>query len=103
MRNKIYEKSLIATATITNKSENQDCKGEFLSNDFNALFIADGLGSYKYAKQSSRKNHRYKFFKSLQASKTKINRLCQSINKRRRKARREFIWYYTYFGFRNRR
>jgi PPM family protein phosphatase len=53
MRNKIYEKSLIATATITNKSENQDCKGEFLSNDFNALFIADGLGSYKYAKQSS--------------------------------------------------
>ena len=53
MKNNIYEKSLIATATITNKSENQDCKGEYESNDFNALFIADGLGSYKYAKLSS--------------------------------------------------
>ena len=53
MNNNIYEKSLIATATITNKSENQDCKGEVDRNDFKALFIADGLGSYKYAKLSS--------------------------------------------------
>lgn len=53
MNNNFYEKSLIATATITNKSENQDCKGEVESNDFKALFIADGLGSYKYAKLSS--------------------------------------------------
>lgn len=51
--NDIYEKSLIATSTITNKSENQDCKGEVESDDFNAIFIADGLGSYKYAKLSS--------------------------------------------------
>lgn len=53
MKNNIYYKSLIATATITNKSENQDCKGEVENNDFKALFIADGLGSYKYAKLSS--------------------------------------------------
>lgn len=53
MKNNIYDKSLIATATITNKSENQDCKGEVENNDFKALFIADGLGSYKYAKLSS--------------------------------------------------
>lgn len=55
MNNKIYNKSLIATATITNKSENQDYKGEVERNDFKALFIADGLGSYKYAKLSSEK------------------------------------------------
>jgi serine/threonine protein phosphatase PrpC len=53
MKSNIYEKSLIATATITNKSENQDCKGEFEGINFNALFIADGLGSYKYAKLAS--------------------------------------------------
>ena len=53
MESNIYDKSLIATATITNKSENQDCKGEFEGINFNAIFIADGLGSYKYAKLSS--------------------------------------------------
>jgi serine/threonine protein phosphatase PrpC len=53
MKNNIYEKSIIATATVTNKTENQDCKGEVDSNDFKALFIADGLGTYKYAKLSS--------------------------------------------------
>ena len=53
MKNNIYEKSLIASATITNKPENQDCNGEFEDNDFKALFIADGLGTYKYAKLSS--------------------------------------------------
>lgn len=53
MKNNFYEKSIIATATITNKPENQDCKGEVENNDFNALFIADGLGTYKYAKLSS--------------------------------------------------
>lgn len=53
MKNNIYDKTLIATATISNKSENQDYYGEVESDDFNAMFIADGLGSYKYAKLSS--------------------------------------------------
>ena len=49
----MYLKSVIATVTATNKSENQDCKGEIENDSFNALFVADGLGSFKYAKQSS--------------------------------------------------
>lgn len=53
MNNDTYEKSIIATATNTNKSENQDFKGEFETDKFEAMFIADGLGSYKYAKLSS--------------------------------------------------
>ncbi len=53
MNNDTYEKSIIATATNTNKSENQDSKGEFITSDFGAMFIADGLGSYKYPKSSS--------------------------------------------------
>ena len=47
MKNNFYEKSIIATATITNKPENQDCKGEVEYNDFNALFIADGATAHK--------------------------------------------------------
>ena len=46
-------KSIFASATITNKSENQDSKGEIISNFLNAVLVADGLGSYKYAKQAS--------------------------------------------------
>ncbi len=53
MNNDTYEKSIIATATNTNKSENQDFKAEFETTEFEAMFIADGLGSYKYAKLSS--------------------------------------------------
>lgn len=53
MNNDTYEKSIIATATNTNKSENQDFKAEFETAGFEAMFIADGLGSYKYAKRSS--------------------------------------------------
>ena len=53
MKDEVYQNSVIATATITNKSENQDCKGEFDCENFNAIFIADGLGTFKYAKQSS--------------------------------------------------
>lgn len=53
MKDELYQKSVIATATTTNKSENQDCKGEFECKIFNAIFIADGLGTFKYAQQSS--------------------------------------------------
>lgn len=53
MKNELYDKSIISTATITNKTENQDSKGEIENTDYNAVFIADGLGSYKYAKLSS--------------------------------------------------
>ena len=45
--------SIIAHATETKKAENQDDGGCFSGTNFNALFIADGLGSYKYAKKSS--------------------------------------------------
>ena len=48
MENEPYTKSVLATATNTNKSENQDSKGEFEGVNFNTIFIADGLGSYKY-------------------------------------------------------
>jgi serine/threonine protein phosphatase PrpC len=53
MKNELYQNSVITTATTTNKSENQDCKGEFEGENLNAIFIADGLGTFKYAKQSS--------------------------------------------------
>ncbi|GHT28136.1 hypothetical protein AGMMS49574_01840 [Bacteroidia bacterium] len=46
-------KSIIATATITNKSVNQDSKREISTSLINAVLVADGLGSYKYAEQSS--------------------------------------------------
>jgi serine/threonine protein phosphatase PrpC len=49
----IYKNSVIATATITNKTENQDCKGQYECDSFKAVFVADGLGTFKYAKQSS--------------------------------------------------
>ncbi|KEO72252.1 protein phosphatase 2C domain-containing protein [Anditalea andensis] len=62
-KDELYQNSVIATATTTNKSENQDSKGEFESENFNAMFIADGLGSFKYAKQSSERV--IDFFKTL--------------------------------------
>lgn len=55
MREQLYDKSVIVTATTTQKSENQDCKGVFECENFNAMFVADGLGTFKYAKQSSEK------------------------------------------------
>ena len=39
MKNNIYEKSVLATATNTSKSENQDNKGEFEGTHFNSIFI----------------------------------------------------------------
>jgi serine/threonine protein phosphatase PrpC len=45
--------SIFATATATNKPENQDCKDTITKDLFNAVLVADGLGSKKYALQSS--------------------------------------------------
>lgn len=53
MINDIYEKSILATATNTSKSENQDNCGEYQGVFFNSLFIADGLGSFIYPKIAS--------------------------------------------------
>ena len=46
-------KSIFATATITKNSENQDSKGQISTDLFNAVLVADGLGTYKYARQAS--------------------------------------------------
>jgi serine/threonine protein phosphatase PrpC len=46
-------KTIFATATITNKSENQDSNGELNTDLLTAILVADGLGSYKYAQMSS--------------------------------------------------
>ena len=51
----MYERTITATATITNKSENQDCVGEFDGKFFNAIFVADGLGSFVHPKLTSEK------------------------------------------------
>ena len=53
MINDIYDKSILATATNTSKSENQDNCGEYEGAFFNSFFIADGLGSFIYPKLSS--------------------------------------------------
>jgi serine/threonine protein phosphatase PrpC len=53
MRNDVYNKTVLATATNTSKSENQDDKGEFEGTHFNSLFIADGLGSFIYPRLAS--------------------------------------------------
>lgn len=53
MKNDVYDKSVLATATNTSKSENQDNKGEFEGTHFNSLFIADGLGSFMYPRLAS--------------------------------------------------
>lgn len=55
MKNEAHKKSIIGSASITNKSENQDSNLEFEGDNFNCLFLADGLGSFKYAKLSSSK------------------------------------------------
>jgi serine/threonine protein phosphatase PrpC len=47
--------SIISTATITDKAENQDSCGEFDGSNFKTIFVADGLGTYKYAKLASEK------------------------------------------------
>ena len=47
--------SIYSIATITNKSENQDCFGEFVCEPFKYIFVADGLGSYAYPKLASEK------------------------------------------------
>lgn len=53
MKNDVYDKSVLATATNTSKSENQDSKGEFEGTHFNSIFIADGLGSFVYPRIAS--------------------------------------------------
>jgi serine/threonine protein phosphatase PrpC len=53
MKSQLYDKTVIATATNTNKSENQDNKGEFVGETINCIFIADGLGSFKYPRLAS--------------------------------------------------
>lgn len=55
MKNDTYDNSVIATATNTSKSENQDSKSEFEEENFKAFFIADGLGSFKYAQLASKR------------------------------------------------
>ncbi|HMK24649.1 MAG TPA: protein phosphatase 2C domain-containing protein [Chitinophagaceae bacterium] len=62
MKNDVYEKSVLATATNTNKSENQDNKGEFEGTHFNSIFVADGLGSFVYPQLASERV--IDFFKS---------------------------------------
>jgi serine/threonine protein phosphatase PrpC len=46
-------KSIFATVTATNKSENQDSNDKTTSTALNAILVADGLGTYQYARQSS--------------------------------------------------
>lgn len=62
MKNDVYDKSVLATATNTSKSENQDNKGEFEGAHFNSIFIADGLGSFVYPRLASERV--IDFFKS---------------------------------------
>lgn len=62
MKNDVYDKSVLATATNTNKTENQDNKGEFEGKYFNSIFIADGLGSFVYPRIASERV--IDFFKS---------------------------------------
>ena len=45
--------SIYATATITNKPENQDYRDKITTPLLKSIMLADGLGSYKYAKESS--------------------------------------------------
>jgi PPM family protein phosphatase len=48
-----YSQSILATHSITNKTENQDAQGVFESKEFNSVYVADGLGSFKYAQAAS--------------------------------------------------
>ena len=54
MTNNTYENSIVAFATITPKSENQDNSNAVSINNVNSVFVADGLGSYSYAKEASK-------------------------------------------------
>lgn len=45
--------SILATATITDKAENQDGGRKITTPLLNAILVADGLGSCRYAKESS--------------------------------------------------
>jgi len=53
MNKAVYDSSIIASASKTSKSQNQDSSAEFEENDLKAIFIADGLGSFKYPKLAS--------------------------------------------------
>src|SRR5262249_24677608 len=55
--------SIVASATITNKEENQDsCL--VLEDPFKAILVADGLGGHEYAKYAKRSSERVvNFFK----------------------------------------
>lgn len=54
MTNDTYDNSIVAFATITPKSENQDDCNAVSVNNLNSVFVADGLGSYLYAKEASK-------------------------------------------------
>ncbi len=66
MENEEYKNSLIAVATNTNKSENQDSGGEFKGVNFNSIFIADGLGSFVHPRIASEQV--IEFFKAKASS-----------------------------------
>ena len=54
MKEDTYKDSIVAFATITRKSENQDNCNAVSINNLNSVFVADGLGSYSYAKEASK-------------------------------------------------
>jgi len=55
MDNNNFTASVMASATITNKPENQDSHALVEKSDTRAMFVADGLGAFKYSKLSSEK------------------------------------------------
>jgi hypothetical protein len=53
MTNDTYDSSIVAFATITPKSVNQDNCNANSNKNSNTVIVADGLGSYLYAKEAS--------------------------------------------------
>lgn len=77
------DKSIFATATITNKSENQDGTGKKSTDLLNSVFVTDGLGTYKYARKAS-----VSVIETLQEEINNIENIsCLSLEKIFRKAK----------------
>jgi PPM family protein phosphatase len=55
MQNNVAMGSLTAVGTITDKSENQDSVDQWEGSFFKCLVLADGLGSFTYAREASQK------------------------------------------------
>lgn len=91
MNNDNYKKSILASATITNKSENQDSKGEFEGEQFNSIFIADGLGSFVYPRIASEQV--VEFFIRQSRESDFGNPIYQNINYLYKSAKKELISY----------